>query len=75
MNKRSEIANLVDAEKPHILALTEFGASGAVRDSELGIDGYTLYHGDHRDGKGGPGKGAALYVSNSITPLSRHWMA
>ena len=66
MNKRSEISDLVDAEKPHILALTEFGASGAVMDSELGIEGYSLYRGNHSDGKGGLGRGTALYISNSL---------
>ena len=62
--------NLVDEQKPHVLALTEFGASGLVTDSELGIEGYTLYRNDHSDGKGGPGKGAALYVKNTLK--SRH---
>ena len=66
INKRSEIMNLVDEQKPHVLALTEFGASGLVTDSELGIEGYTLYRNDHSDGKGGPGKGAALYVKNTL---------
>ena len=66
MNKRSEINDLVDAEKPHVLALTEFGASGAVMDSELGIEGYSLYRGNHSDGKGGLGRGTALYISNSL---------
>ena len=42
MNKRSEINDPVDSRKPHILALTEFGASKAVMDSELGVQGYTL---------------------------------
>ena len=62
MNKKSEIRNLIDAEKPHILALTEFGASSAIGDGELGVEGYTLYRGNHSDGGGGPGKGVALYV-------------
>ena len=66
MNKKSEVANLIDIQKPHILALTEFGASDAIRDDELGIDGYTLYRKNHSDGSGGPGKGAALYVKNSL---------
>ena len=66
MNKRSEIRDLVDVEKPHILALTEFGASDAVGDAELGIEGYTLYRGNHSDGSGGPGKGVALYISDSL---------
>ena len=53
-------------KKPHVLALTEFGASSAVMDSELGMNGYSLYRGNHSDGKGGLGKGAALYISNSL---------
>ena len=60
MNKRSEILDLVNNERPHVLALTEFGASGDMNDGELGIDGYTLYRGDHSDGKGGLGRGVAL---------------
>ena len=66
MNKRSEIMNLIDAQNPHVLALTEFGASDAISDSELGIVGYTLYRSNHSDGSGGPGRGVALYVKNSI---------
>ena len=66
MNKRSEISDFIELNKPHILALTEFGAPTSVNDGELGIDGYTLYRGDHSDGSGGPGKGAALYIQNSL---------
>ena len=66
MNKKCEVVNLVDAQKPHILALTEFGASETIMDSELGIEGYTLYRSNHSDGSGGPGKGAALYVKNTL---------
>ena len=66
MNKRSEIMSLIDAQKPHILALTEFGASDLIDEGELGIEGYTLYRKNHSDGMGGPGKGVALYVSNQL---------
>ena len=66
MNKKSEIADLINSEKPHVLALTEFGASKTMADSELGIDGYSLYGGDHSDGSGGLGRGAALYISNTL---------
>ena len=58
--------DLINDERPHILALTEFGASQAVTDNELGVIGYTLYRGDHTSGNGGPGRGAALYVNNSL---------
>ena len=66
MNKRSEILDLVNSERPHVLALTEFGASKDINDGELGIDGYTLYRGDHSDGRGGLGKGVALYMQNTL---------
>ena len=66
MNKKSEISDLVASEKPHVLALTEFGASSSTDNGELGINGYSLYRGDHSDGKGGLGKGVALYVHNSL---------
>ena len=66
MNKKGEVVNLIDAQAPHVLALTEFGASSAIMDNELGIEGYTLYRKNHSDGSGGPGKGAALYVKNSL---------
>lgn len=66
MNKRSEVSDLIDSQKPQVLALTEFGASKEVEDSELNIDGYTLYRGNHSDGRGGLGKGAALYVHNTL---------
>ena len=66
MNKRSEILDLLANEKPQVLALTEFGSSSSINDGELGIDGYTLYRGDHSDGKGGLGRGVALYMHNSL---------
>ena len=66
MNKRGEISDFIELNKPHILALTEFGASNSVNDGELGFEGYTLYRGDHSDGSGGPGKGAALYIQNTL---------
>ena len=66
MNKRSEINAMIDDENPHVLALTEFGASSSTGDGELGIEGYSLYRGDHSSGGGGLGKGTALYVKNSL---------
>ena len=66
MNKRSEISTLIDEHEPHVLALTEFGASNTVLDGELGIDGYTLYRGNHSSGGGGLGKGVGVYVANSL---------
>lgn len=62
MNKGSEISSLIDEQKPHILALTEFGAGSGVTDGELSIDGYTLYRCNHSSGERGLGKGAAIYV-------------
>ena len=66
MNKKSEIRDLIEVDKPHVMALTEFGAASSVKDNELGIDGYTLYRGDHSDGKGGLGRGVGMYVHNSL---------
>ena len=66
MNKRSEICQLVDSEKPHILALTEFGAASNVDDGELGIDGYSIYRGNHSSGSGGLGKGVAIYIHDTL---------
>ena len=66
MNKRSEINSLIDAQNPHILALTEFGASKEVRDGDVGIKVFALYRGNHSDGCGGLGKGATLYVKVSL---------
>lgn len=70
MNKKSEVVNLIDTQKPHILALTEFGASDAIRDDELGVEGYTLYRKNHSDGSGRPKRGAALYVKNLLNHLT-----
>ena len=66
MNKQSEISGLIDSQNPHILALTEFGAASDVNDGELGIEGYSLYRGNHSSGGGGLGKGVALYVKNDL---------
>ena len=66
MNKGSEVSGLIDEQKPHILALTEFGAGSEVLDGELGIKGYTLYRGNHSSGGGGLGKGVAIYVTDTL---------
>ena len=66
MNKGSKISTLIDEQKPHVLALTEFGAATTDTDGELSIDGYTLYRGDHSSGGGGLGKGVAVYVSDAL---------
>ena len=66
MNKRSEVCQLIDSEKPHILALTEFGAAASVDDGELGIEGYSIYRGNHSSGGGGLGKGVAIYVQDTL---------
>ena len=66
MNKGSEISSLVDEQKPHVLALTEFGAGDTVTNGDLGIDGYTLYRSDHSSGGGGLGKGVGAYVANTL---------
>ena len=70
MNKASEISALIDEQKPHVLALTEFGAGNEVTDGELGIYGYTLYRGTHSSGNGGLGKGVGVYVSNTLNHSS-----
>ena len=70
MNKKSEIRDLISVEKPHVLALTEFGAASSVKDNELGIYGYTLYRGDHSDGKGGLGRGGWHVCAQLPQPLS-----
>ena len=66
MNKGSEISSLVDQHKPHVLAFTEFGAASTVTDGELGIEGYSLYRGNHSSGGGGLGKGVAVYVADTL---------
>ena len=66
MNKGSELSALVDEQKPHVLALTEFGAAATVTDGELGIQGYSLYRGNHSSGGGGLGKGVAVYVADTL---------
>ena len=63
MNKGSKICGLIDDQK---LALTEFGAGSTVSNGELGVDGYTLYWGDHSSGEGGLGKGVAVYVVDTL---------
>ena len=66
MNKFVEFQILIAQENPDIFALTEFGANSLVMDSELNVPGYTLYRKNHSSGTGGPGKGIALYVNDSL---------
>ena len=38
----------------------------SIQHGKLGIEGYTLYRGDHSSGSGGLGKGVGVYVNNSL---------
>ena len=67
MNKKSEVRDLISVDKPHVLALTEFGAASSVKDDELGMDGCTLYRGNHSDGKGGLGRDVCAQLPQSLS--------
>ena len=66
MNKKDEIKDLIYTENPQIVCFSEFGASKEVKDEEINIPGYSIYRGDSTDGRGGPGKGVAMYIHNSL---------
>ena len=57
---------LLNCKKPDICGITEFGAGNNVSDAEIAIPGYALYRKNHKSGSGGPGKGVAIYIRNTL---------
>ena len=66
MNKLCELSNLMNEKRPDVCCITEFGAGENVLDSEITIAGYTIYRKNHESGTGGPGKGLAIYVKDTL---------
>ena len=66
INKMCEFTEILNYRKPDICGITEFGAGDNVCDAEISIPGYTLYRQNHKSGSGGPGKGVAIYVKNTL---------
>lgn len=68
MNKRDELELYAIEHKSDIIGITETWANEKISDSELNLQGYTLFRKDRNDKKGG---GVILYVENSLSVTVR----
>ena len=63
VNKLNDLHIMFDSENPDIVGITESWATKDISDSELSINGYTIYRRDREHAKGG---GVMLYVKDSL---------
>lgn len=63
VNKLNDLLIMFDSENPDIVGITESWATKDISDSELNINGYTIYRRDREHAKGG---GVMLYVKDSL---------
>jgi hypothetical protein len=65
--KLDEISYIMNSANVNVLCLTETWLDDTVCDSDIFIDGYTLFRND----RGGRGGGVAIYVQNNVKFLDR----
>jgi hypothetical protein len=64
VNKYEELEIYIENEKPHVIAITESWATTEIGDSEICINGYTLFRKDREGVK--RGGGVLLYVKSDL---------
>src|SRR6218665_1746964 len=71
IDKRTELELYVDKEKLDIIGITESWAKESIQDSELELEGYTMFRKDRKNwGERGYG-GVLLYIKDNLTTLER----
>ena len=63
-NKFEELELYVQNEKPHVIGITESWTTDEIADSEISLNGYTLFRRDRGENK--RGGGVLLYVSSDL---------
>ena len=71
ISKTSELELYINEEHPYIIGITESWAYGGINDSELNIDGYTMFRKDRAIGTKIRGGGVLLYIRNSLNAVIR----
>ena len=71
INKRAELEVVVNEKKPHIIGITESWCNQSILDSEVAIEGYSMFRLD-KDTVTGKGGGVILYVDNSMSAVTCH---
>ena len=71
INKRAELEVVVNEKEPHIIAITETWCNQSILDSEVAIEGYSMFRLDKGtiSGKGG---GVILYIHDSMSAVACH---
>ena len=63
INKKTELNNMVDDIKPHIIGITESWANDDITDAQLGLEGYVMFRKDRIGRRGG---GVLLFIKETI---------
>ena len=63
INKKTELNNMVDDIKPHIIGITESWANDDITDAQLGLEGYAMFRKDRIGRRGG---GVLLFIKETI---------
>jgi len=71
VNKKDELELYISEEEPDVIGLTETWAVESIEDSELSIEGYTMFRRDRMIGVKTRGGGVLLYIKNSINAVER----
>jgi len=71
VNKREDLELYISDEGPDIVGITETWAMESIEDSELSIEGYTMFRRDRTGGTKQRGGGVLLYIKNSINAVER----
>jgi predicted ATPase len=64
--KVDELSIYANSQNLHLIGIAETWLNESIDNSEINIDGYTLYRKDRADVKAGRGGGVVLYVHNSL---------
>ena len=69
-NKMEELELIAELQKPHIIGITESWGKTEVMDSEISLNGYTMYREDRQDGR--KGGGVLLYIDSKLKVTVRN---
>jgi ribonucleases P/MRP protein subunit RPP40 len=71
INKQAELELYIIEEKPDIVGITETWAVESISDSEISLEGYSMFRKDRILDKKQRGGGVLLYIRNSISAVER----
>ena len=75
MNKKEELELYLTQEKPDIVGITETWLYNEIEDSEISVEGYTVFHKDREKGEKLRGGGVMILAKNELNISIREEIA